>query len=190
MQDNPDKALVLVAHPDMRVSRVNRAWAAELSRHSDQITVHDLYAAYPRGDIDVEVEQSLLKAHHRIVFQFPMHWFSAPSLLKQWIDTVLALGFAWGLGANALEGKEFLVATCTGSRSDFYLAGGRNQYTPSEFLRPFQGIANYVGGKYLPPHILHGTFYDLTDQELDEDCKAYAFRALAPAYRSTREVVI
>lgn len=184
MSTTSKPVLVVLAHPRLAESRINKAWAAELARHADAITVNDLYAAYPDGRIDVAREQALLRAHARIVFQFPMHWFSAPSLLKQWIDEVLAFGFAWGPDADALNGKEFLVATCTGSRYGFYVAGGRNQFTTSEFLRPFQGIANYVGGRYLSPHILHGTFYDLSDEQLAADCRTYAAYALAPAYRS------
>lgn len=184
MSTDHKQVLVILAHPNLKESRINKAWAKALARDPDRITLNDLYGSYPDGDIDVAREQALLRSHDRIVFQFPMHWFSAPSLLKQWIDSVLAFGFAWGPGADALSGKEFLVATCTGSRYGFYVAGGRNQFTTSEFLRPFQGIANYVGGRYLSPHILHGTFYDLTDEQLDADCRTYAAYAVAPAHRS------
>lgn len=184
------KTLILVAHPDMAESRIHRAWASELSRHPDQITVHDLYAKYRNTNIDIAFEQELLLSHDRIVFQFPLHWYQAPSLLKKWIDEVLTYGFAWGPGGDKLVGKEFLVATSTGSKSDFYRSGGKNQFTLSEFLRPYQALANYVDGNWIPSYILYGTFYDLSDEQLEEDARAYAAYAIAPAYKASAPAVM
>ncbi|MFC7441452.1 NAD(P)H-dependent oxidoreductase [Laceyella putida] len=65
------KTLVIVAHPHLNNSRVNKRWAEKLRDFSDLVTVHDLYAAYPDGSIDVAQEQALLLEHERIVFQFP-----------------------------------------------------------------------------------------------------------------------
>ncbi len=45
--------------------------------------------------IDVKNEQSMLKAHHRIVIQFPLYWYSVPPLLKKWQDDVLTPGFSY-----------------------------------------------------------------------------------------------
>ncbi|MFC0330153.1 hypothetical protein ACFFJO_08480 [Paenibacillus sepulcri] len=38
--------MVIVAHPNLQQSRVNRRGAAELRQHPDQITVHELYETY------------------------------------------------------------------------------------------------------------------------------------------------
>lgn len=75
------KTLVIVAHPNLTTSTINKTWKGRLSQESD-ITVHDLYATYPNGTIDVAYEQQLLLEHERIVFQFPLYWYSSPSLLK------------------------------------------------------------------------------------------------------------
>lgn len=64
------KTLVLVAHPNMGKSRVNKAWIEEAKKYPDQITVHDLYASYPDWRIDVQTEQELAEKHDRIIFQF------------------------------------------------------------------------------------------------------------------------
>lgn len=77
------------------------------------MTVHDLYGTYPNFTIDVEKEQQLLLELERIVFQFPMYWYSSPALLKQWEDDVLALGWAYGTGGTKSYGKELLLAIST-----------------------------------------------------------------------------
>lgn len=41
------KTLVIVAHPSIEDSRINKRWVQELTKHSDTITVHQLYSTYP-----------------------------------------------------------------------------------------------------------------------------------------------
>ena len=144
------KILAIVAHPNLSESRVNKAWAEALMKCPD-VTVRDLTAEYPNMDVDVLLEQELLLAHARIAFLFPLYWYSSPAILKQWLDLVLQPGFAYGIGGDKLEGKEFVVATAIGSNREGYRAGNYNNYTVDELLRPFQQSVNYIGGRYLPP---------------------------------------
>jgi glutathione-regulated potassium-efflux system ancillary protein KefG len=67
---NVMNVLVLIAHPHLKNSRVNRRWKQGLEGVAN-VTIHDLYAQYPDECIDVKREQSLLLSHDRIVFQFP-----------------------------------------------------------------------------------------------------------------------
>jgi len=83
------KTLVIITHPNLDQSRINRTWMQELKKH-EEITIHALYQAYPDGKINVAHEQSLLESHDRIILQFPFYWYSTPSLLKQWQDEVLS----------------------------------------------------------------------------------------------------
>ncbi len=149
------KTLVIVAHPNLHSSRVNKVWKERLLQE-DGITVHDLYAAYPDGKIDVEKEQALLLAHDRIVFQFPLYWYSTPSILKEWQDVVLTYGWAYGKEGTKLHGKQLLLAISTGGPQEAYQAGGYNQYTISELTRPLQAMANLTGMKFLPSFTLQG----------------------------------
>lgn len=48
------KTLIIMAHPNIAQSQFNRAWQTEL------------------------------KQHDRLIFQFPLYWYSTPPLLKQW----------------------------------------------------------------------------------------------------------
>ena len=149
------KILVLLAHPELEKSRANRRIIEEIEPLT-KVTVHDLYVEYPDFAIDVEREQQLLLESDLVVLQFPFYWYSTPALLKEWEDRVLAYGFAYGSKGTALHGKDLLVSTTAGGNLDFYQAGGFNNYTMSELLRPLQQTANLCGMHYLTPFVLHG----------------------------------
>jgi len=144
------KVLVLVAHPNLATSRVNKAWSEAFERH-ENVTVRDLYKLYPDMDIDILEEQAVLLAHDRIVLQFPLYWYSSPAVLKHWLDLVLQPGFAYAVGGDKLRGKEFVICTSVGSTEDNYRAGGHNNYSVDELLRPFQQSVAYIRGRYISP---------------------------------------
>ena len=175
------KTLVVVAHPDLGKSRINRTWLKHLQTHADKVTVHELYKHYPDGKIDAPAEQKLLESHDRIILQFPLFWFSTPSLLKQWLDDVLAYGWAFGPGGDKLEGKEIGVAVSTGGAAHAYQAGAQNQYTLSELLRPLQMTAQYTRAKYLPVFAMQGALHNPSDEEVEQNAQAYVEHVLAPA---------
>jgi len=149
------KILVNLFHPQLGTSRVNRRWAEALVGHPE-IHVNTLYERYPDWNIDVAHEQALLAEHDRIVFQHPFWWYSAPALMKKWLDDVLTYGWAYGPGGRALHGKEWVSAISTGGPADSYQCGGYNSYSMSELLKPFQQTANLTGMKFLPPFLVQG----------------------------------
>ncbi|XP_039186870.1 NAD(P)H dehydrogenase [quinone] 1 isoform X3 [Crotalus tigris] len=55
-----------------------------------------------RGDILSEMEK--LAAADLVLFQFPLHWFGLPAILKGWFDRVLVQGFAYSYGAMYDQG--------------------------------------------------------------------------------------
>ncbi|KIC46421.1 NADPH oxidoreductase [Ruegeria sp. ANG-S4] len=158
------KTLVLTAHPDLAKSRINRAWFEALSE-AENVTTRDLTAiGGTEMRFDIKVEQALLLAHDRIVFQFPFYWYSAPPVMKAWMDQVLSYGFAYGPGGDLLKGREFLIMVSTGGPEHSYHAGGYNNYSMAEFLKPFQQTANLAGLTYLRPFVAHGMALANKDQ--------------------------
>ena len=107
------KVLVLFAHPVFQTSLLNKTLIESLPQ-SEHITVHDLYECYPNFMIDVEHEQQLLMSHDVVIFQHPLYWYSSPAILKEWMDLVLAHGFAYGTDATALNGKQFISVITSG----------------------------------------------------------------------------
>jgi len=149
------KILVNVFHPNLGQSKVNHRWVTELEAHND-ITINHGYSHYPDWNIDVKREQELLLAHDRIVFQHPLYWYSAPPLMKKWFDDVLTYAWAYGPGGTALQGKEWVSAISTGGPAESYQAGGYNNYSMSELLKPLQQTANLIGAKFLPVFLFQG----------------------------------
>lgn len=149
------KTLVIVAHPTMDQSVINKRWVTELEKRPDQYTIHQLYDLYPDYKIDVEAEQKLMEQHDSIVFQFPVQWFSTPPLLKQWLDDVLAFGWAYGPGGDKLKGKRIGIAVSFGQPAESYNPDGLVGYTVTEVLRPMELIFEFVGAQYQPIFSFH-----------------------------------
>jgi putative NADPH-quinone reductase len=166
------EVLVLLAHPNLHRSRVNRA-LAEAARGVDGVTVHDLYAAWPDHHIDVAHEQALCEAHRCLVWLHPMTWYSTPSLLKEWQDLVLAWGWAYGSGGQALRGKPFLQALSTGGPAAAYAEGAEGRRTVEALLAPIAQMAQLVGLDRRPPFVVHGA-PRLTPDELKAQAAAFA----------------
>ncbi|KRE46520.1 NAD(P)H-dependent oxidoreductase [Paenibacillus sp. Soil724D2] len=158
------KTLVIVTHPNMEASRVNKAWVEELPKHGD-VTIHELYKVYPDENIDVSKEQQLVEAHDRIIFQFPLFWYSTPALLKKWFDTVLQYGWAYGPEGAKTAGKEIGVAVSTYGSEESYQPTGSNRFTLQEILRPIEAIAHFISASYLP-HFTLNDISNLNDQRL------------------------
>lgn len=172
-----NRVLVLYAHPGHEASQANsrlRAAIADLPG----VTLHDLYETYPDFFIDVRREQKLLLEHDVLVLQHPVYWYSAPAIVKEWLDVVLEIGWAYGPGGNRLAGKTFIQALTTGSQAEYYGRGGRHNFTLHEFLRPFEQTAHLCHMVYLEPFVTHAA--RLIDAG-DLDAQAARYRRLIEA---------
>ena len=156
---SPD-VLVLLAHPQMEHSRVNRhmerAASAAAAAGGGRVEVRDLYALYPDYWIDVAAEQARLASARLVVWQHPIHWYHMPPLMKLWVDEVLAFGWAYGPGGSALRGKDLWLVASTGGAEDAYRPDGYNRYFFDAFMPAYEQTAALCGMRFLPPLLLHG----------------------------------
>lgn len=166
-----NKILVLFAHPAFQKSRINRVMV-DAVRNMDGVTFHDLYDTYPDFFIDIRREQRLLLKHDIIVWHHPFYWYSAPALLKEWMDLVLEHGFAYGMHGRSLEGKKVLSVISTGGQKEVYSTTGRNRYTINQFLVPFRQSANLCRMKYLPPFVVYGS-HVIGKQQIEVEARKY-----------------
>jgi len=166
------RILLLYAHPGHRHSRGNRR-LLEAARAVDNVQVHDLYESYPDFHIDVAHEQRLLEESSLIVFQFPVQWYSMPALLKEWVDTVLEHGWAYGRGGDALRSKDFWLVATTGGTQSSYAPDGYHHRPFSDFLPPIEQTVLFCGMRWLPPLILHGA-RRVDDDMLEQHAASYA----------------
>ncbi|GLB46141.1 general stress protein 14 [Philodulcilactobacillus myokoensis] len=162
------KTGILLFHPNFNQSNVNRHLASEATNHG--IEVRREYDLYPGGKIDVEAEHQFLLKYDRIVLQFPMYWYSSPSLLKKWEDQVLTYGWAYGSSGNQLKNKELLIAVSPGATG--YSHDGQMHYTVHELLRPFQATSNLIGTKFTKPFITEGAS-SISDDDLKRQAVKY-----------------
>lgn len=170
--------LVLAAHPELEQSRVNsrllraaRALQGELP--ASRIEVRDLYALYPDYLIDTAAEQAALAAARLIVWQQPIHWYGMTPLLKLWVDEVLAFGWAYGPGGNALHGKDLWLVATTGGPEESYRPDSYNRYFFDAFLPPYEQTAALCGMRFLPPLLLHGA-HKAAETEITAYAERYA----------------
>lgn len=167
------KSLIILAHPHMEDSRVNKRWKQELIQHPEEIVIHELYKEYPDWNIDIQKEQTLLEAHDLIIFQFPLYWYSYPPLLKKWLDDVFAHGWAYGSKGNKLKGKKFGIAMSIGDKKENYSPTGAIGFTVDEVITPFKASIIHVGAIALPYFAVFGSSFQASDKEIDQSAKDY-----------------
>lgn len=167
--------LIIVTHPDINHSKINKRWCDELEKNQELVTVHQLHQQYPNGEIDVKAEQALLLAHDTIIFQFPFYWFSTPPLLKKWLDDVLAHGFAYGseVTDRQLCGKRMGLAISAGIKAYDYDKNGRYISTVDELARPLLLTIEYIRAEALPTFAFYGAEYDPSEADIESSAAAY-----------------
>ncbi len=165
------KTIIILAHPNIAQSYVNKSWIEALKKTNPEIEVHDLYKKYPNWQIDVPAEQALLIEYDRIIFQYPFQWYNMPPLLKKWIDDVFLQGWAYGQGGENLIGKEIGVIISTAGISDVYAESGFG--TTEQLLKPMASTAKFVGAKYIGHHAFLGAYTPDAGERLTKDAETY-----------------
>jgi putative NADPH-quinone reductase len=146
--------LVLYAHPHPHLSVANRRLVREI-KDLPQVELVDLYESNPDFHFDVEAEQRRLGAASLLVFQYPVHWYGIPALLKHWTEVVLTRGWAYGHGGSALRGKDFMLAVTTGASQSEYSEHGQHGHAFEAFLPPLRQMARFCGMHWQAPLVMH-----------------------------------
>lgn len=166
------RLLVYYAHPGQRYSHANAAMAGA-AKAIDGISFVDLYRTYPRFNIDVDAEQARLLDHDVILFQFPVFWYSTPSLIKEWQDLVLERGFAYGAGGDRLAGKAMMLAVTAAGPEDAYAHDGYQHFPLRTFLTPLEQTARLCKMDFLPPYALYSSLRAPTTGQLKPHVSGY-----------------
>lgn len=168
------KTLVIIIHPNLENSIINKRWIEELNKYPDHYTLHNLYNLYPDEKIDVEREQKLLENYDTIVFQFPFYWFNCPPLLKKWLDEVLTYGWAYGSKSGyKLANKKIALAISVGINEEDYTETGRYNYTLEQLTAPFEITFKYIKADYKPLFAFYGAEHDATSERIEKNTRDY-----------------
>lgn len=134
--------LIVSGHTDLEHSFANKLILEELQKTLPNATYDFLDALYPDYQIIVPIEQKKILAADLIVLQFPLFWYSVPSLMSRWIEEVFVHGFAFGSTGDKTQGKKLLLSFTSGAPESFYEHGQLQNYRIDEFIVPLKQFAN------------------------------------------------
>ena len=137
------KTLLVVGHPRLGESTTQQFLKAAAGECSN-VTWHELQLPF-----EVTQEQALIQQHDRIIVQFPLYWYSAPAVVRQWFDEVWRMPLTTG-NYRLLRGKQLGVVVTAGAARNEFQAGGKQGATMDEVLRPYQMTARVTEMEYLP----------------------------------------
>lgn len=128
---------------------------------------------------DIQQELDKLLWADLLILNFPIYWFSAPAMLKGWIDRVLVSGVCYGgkrfYDQGGLAGKRALVTVTLGGREHMFGEGAI--HGPLEdMLRPIlRGTLAYIGLDVLPPFVAWHVPY-ISQEAREEFLSSYQTR--------------
>ena len=141
-------SVIFGGHPEMETSASH-----QFLYEARPNTIPFIQIERPFTEANVTAYQEAILASDRWLLQFPLFWYQAPGLVSDFIQEVFNKEFLDTYSTN-LKGKEFGVIISVGVPLRQYQAGGREQVTISELLRPYQSFARAIGLNYLPPFVL------------------------------------
>ena len=168
------KTLVIIIHPDLENSVINKRWIEELNKYPEKYTIHNLHDLYPDEKIDVQQEQQLIETHDKIIFQFPFYWFNCPPFFKKWLDDVLIHGWAYGVDSPyKLTGKKIALGITVGINEEDYREAGKYKYTLKQLTAPFEITFNYVRADYKSLFAFYGAEHAPLTEMTDKSALNY-----------------
>jgi Putative NADPH-quinone reductase (modulator of drug activity B) len=168
------KTLIIVIHPDIKNSVINKRWIKELEKSPEKYHVHQLHEVYPTQQFDIAAEQKLIEEHDRIVLQFPYYWFNCPALLKKWMDEVFTHGWAYGSqSGHKLRAKKFALAISLGLKEEEVQPGATYKYSLEEMTRPFELTFEYLKADYRPLFAYYGMTYNPSEEWVEKSVPLY-----------------
>ncbi|WP_461214258.1 NAD(P)H-dependent oxidoreductase [Lacticaseibacillus sp. GG6-2] len=137
------KTLIVVAHPMLSGSSTQAFLKAGAALVPDA-TWHPVPEAP-----DVLGERAQLQAADRIIFQFPLTWYTAPATLTAWLSKVWAMNFA-----TSLANKELGVVVTMGRPERDYHPGAAVGVSLDALLAPYMALAHTAKMRWLAPLVV------------------------------------
>lgn len=142
------KTLIVVAHPTLGDSSTQAFLQAGAALVPDA-TWHPVPEAP-----DVQQERAALLGAERILFQFPLVWYTAPAALTAWLSAV------WGSDwSKRLAGKELGVVVTLGRPARDYHPGAAVGVSLDALLSPYAALAHTAGLTWLAPLVVAQFIY-------------------------------
>lgn len=141
--------LIVSGHTNLQDdSFANKLILEDVAKALPNASYDYLDSQYPDFKIDVAAEQKKLEAADIIVLQFPIFWYSMPSMMAKWMEDTFQHGWSHGTTGHALQGKKLLISFTTGASADMYVEGGIQMFPVATMMTRFEQIANLTGMVY------------------------------------------
>lgn len=177
----------------MKWNPVLDTYDAPVERPDDRFVIaRDHKLAYENHVLpeDVQKEQEKVDWADLVIFQYPLWWFSAPAILKGWVERVYASGYAYSRGYNSktpngerygdgiFVGKKGMIISTNGSKESYFSARGINGPIDDVLFHQTHGWFFYPGFTVLPTLALYSANH-LSDENYEKLAEAVRERARA-----------
>ena len=166
--------LIVSGHTDLNNSVANKKILQELSKRLPNAEIDYLSELYSDYKIDVEQEQNKLLKADIIVLQYPVFWYSMPSLLEKWMEETFKHGFSHGSTGDKLKGKKVIISLTTGAPEEVY-------ENINEFLNPIKASCKLCQMEYVGSIVTYGVSYQIRNEkgkEIEEKAINHANRLI------------
>ena len=140
--------LIISGHTDLSTSVANKTILNTLSERLPEAKIVKLDELYPDFHIDVKAEQERLLWADIIVLQFPVFWYSAPSILERWMEETFQHGFSHGSKGDKLKGKKIVLSFTTGAPAEMYSKDGAMGHDIDNFLLCYKAMCRLTQMEY------------------------------------------
>ena len=155
--------LIISGHTDLAASVANKTILETLNERLPEAEIIKLDELYP--------DFKLLRADI-VLLQFPLFWYSAPSILERWMEETFRHGFSHGSTGDKLKGKKLVLSFTTGAPEALYSHEGAMGYTIDEFLACYKATCRLTHMEYSGSVYTCGVSYgNRTTPELIEQQK-------------------
>lgn len=127
--------LCIVAHPDINNSS-SQQYLLQAGKQMTNVRFVDVVREEAAFNFDEM--KSLFADSTQIILQFPLYWYQAPSILKEWIDQIFTQ-----LSEEDLAGKYLGITVVIGGKRENYCSGGKVGRTISELLSSYEVLARH-----------------------------------------------
>ncbi|MFD0021827.1 NAD(P)H-dependent oxidoreductase [Streptomyces sp. NPDC058382] len=200
--DDTLRTLVVTAHPDPGSLTHHVAERLSAALRAGTVEVADLHQegfdprftpadrrAYQEGGghpPDVVREQQRLDRATDLVLVFPVYWWSAPALLKGWIDRVFVNGWAFEYSATTgvlpkLQQLTTHLIPIAGADTGAYERHGYERALRTQLLH---GFVDYVGSRRGATAFVHDSEQPTTEVTVDRAIRTVAVAVGAPVPHS------
>ena len=170
--------LVVSGHTDLNDSVANKNILEELKKLLPNAEIDLLSELYPSYKIDVKKEQEKLVNADIIVLQYPLFWYSMPSILEKWMEDTFIFGFSHGDGGDKLKGKKLIVSLTTGAPEENYI-DEKLGYDIEEYLHPIKKSCRMCQLEYCGVVKTYGVSYHIRQDKGNEIIEKAKKHALA-----------